>query len=540
MKKVRIGNDFSFAWAITRDGSPEDFTGATEKKLLLKSVGTVTELTGYTITGNIITIEFTPTILTKVGFYVLEFSYTLPDLGFEDEDRKVKVDVYAFEIVPRTAQASGIDELEVSSELAIGFKGDTGATGATGADGANGQDGKEVELQKTATHIQWRLEGGTWADLVALTDLKGMDGVNGANGTNGTNGKEVELQKTATHIQWRLTGGSWTDLVALSDLKGDKGDTGATGAQGIQGVKGDKGDKGDAGANGTTIAFGANKQIPFTNTTADGFSYSSNLIFDDSLKVSGANQSEVKRTGSGTNSTLNILNLLAKTSSDMIDGFGAGMDFSIEDSANVSNLIGRIAAIRSGGADNSGRIAISTGRGGSLMERMTILENGFTGIGTDNPTKTLDVAGNIRALGGVVQSQGTIGGTLYMFTLNGIEGSGPRLQLGTSTVPGEYFEIGAWASINNFNSKNRDLKLYTTNGYIYLTNSTGNVGIGTTAPNEKLDVDGVVKSKFKTLSADPTTTDIPTGYTMLVKNTTSGVLKLWANDGGTLKSVTLT
>ena len=44
---------------------------------------------------------------------------------------------------------------------------------------------------------------------------------------------------------------------------------------------------------------------------------------------------------------------------------------------------------------------------------------------------------------------------------------------------------------------------------------------------------------FSTQSADPTTSDIPSGRTRMVKNTTSGALKLWANDGGTLKSVTL-
>lgn len=45
----------------------------------------------------------------------------------------------------------------------------------------------------------------------------------------GTNGKEIELQKSTTHIQWRYVGDTnWNNLVALSDLKGEKGDTGAT------------------------------------------------------------------------------------------------------------------------------------------------------------------------------------------------------------------------------------------------------------------------------------------------------------------------
>lgn len=47
-------------------------------------------------------------------------------------------------------------------------------------------------------------------------------------------------------------------------------------------------------------------------------------------------------------------------------------------------------------------------------------------------------------------------------------------------------------------------------------------------------------TSFLSAAADPTTTDIAAGEWAMYKNTTSGVLKLWANDGGTLKSVTLT
>lgn len=51
---------------------------------------------------------------------------------------------------------------------------------------------------------------------------------------------------------------------------------------------------------------------------------------------------------------------------------------------------------------------------------------------------------------------------------------------------------------------------------------------------------GHVTSAFQTLSADPTTTDISAGNQRMVKNSTSGTLKLWANDAGTMKSVALT
>ena len=46
--------------------------------------------------------------------------------------------------------------------------------------------------------------------------------------------------------------------------------------------------------------------------------------------------------------------------------------------------------------------------------------------------------------------------------------------------------------------------------------------------------------KLNSKLTDPTTSDIPAGYSKLYKNLGTNVVKLWVNDGGTLKSVTLT
>lgn len=60
--------------------------------------------------------------------------------------------------------------------------------------------------------------------------------------------KEIELQVSATHIQWRYKGDtSWINLIALEQLKGAKGDPGV---KGDQGAKGDKGEPGQPGTNG--------------------------------------------------------------------------------------------------------------------------------------------------------------------------------------------------------------------------------------------------------------------------------------------------
>jgi hypothetical protein len=52
-----------------------------------------------------------------------------------------------------------------------------------------GEDGKSVEIQASATHVQWRLVGDpTWINIVALADLEGTPGTEGAPGSPGAAG----------------------------------------------------------------------------------------------------------------------------------------------------------------------------------------------------------------------------------------------------------------------------------------------------------------------------------------------------------------
>lgn len=115
--------------------------------------------------------------------------------------------------------------------------------GPAGTPGTPGTNGKSVELQKTATAIQWRQEGGNWANLVLLADIKGADGTNGTNGTNGVsptwiNGTTVPaagtgangdmyLRTTTGDIYGPKAAGAWGAIVA--NIKGPQGDPGTGG-----------------------------------------------------------------------------------------------------------------------------------------------------------------------------------------------------------------------------------------------------------------------------------------------------------------------
>ncbi len=125
MKKIRIGNDFVFNWAIERGGLPEDLSSVLEAKLTASVFGKKQDVP-FTVSGNIITIEFTPEICNVIGSYNLLFTYILPDLTLSDDDRKCAVDVDAFQIVAKTAQADDSTEFSMTSDMAIALKGDKG------------------------------------------------------------------------------------------------------------------------------------------------------------------------------------------------------------------------------------------------------------------------------------------------------------------------------------------------------------------------------------------------------------------------------
>ena len=118
--------------------------------------------------------------------------------------------------------------------------GEKGTDGTNGTNGTNGIDGKNIEIQNNGTFLQWRFVGdATWINLVSVSELKGSKGdigEKGKDGVDGTNGKNIEIQTTSTHIQWRVVGdGTWIDLIEISTLKGTDG---ANGTNGIDGANG--------------------------------------------------------------------------------------------------------------------------------------------------------------------------------------------------------------------------------------------------------------------------------------------------------------
>ncbi|MBI4546403.1 MAG: hypothetical protein HY707_00370 [Ignavibacteriae bacterium] len=109
-----------------------------------------------------------------------------------------------------------------------------------------------------------------------------------------------------------------------------------------------------------------------------------------------------ERASSSTNLLTLSLQLKGKTSGNMIDNYGTGIRFLIEDDASVENAIALIGASRDG-ADNSGALRFFTTIGGVTdNERMRITSEGRVAIGTTSPNTdsrtTISAASEDRAL----------------------------------------------------------------------------------------------------------------------------------------------
>lgn len=151
-----------------------------------------------------------------------------------------------------------------------GDQGTQGIPGTNGEDGVQGADGREIELNTSLTHLQWRLVGDlTWIDLLPLSEITGPEGASGADGNDGADGS-----------MW------YSGEAAPSDILGNHGDyylrsTGDVYGPKAAGIWGSpvfslKGENGQNGSNGWHVGntapssgLGINGDLYLNSATGD-------------------------------------------------------------------------------------------------------------------------------------------------------------------------------------------------------------------------------------------------------------------------------
>lgn len=155
---------------------------------------------------------------------------------------------------------------------------------------------------------------------------------------------------------------------------------------------------------------------------------------------------------------------------------------------------------------------------------------GNVGIGRTNPSQKLDVLGNARFQNLTTNNQ---------FTIDPSNGTGPRLMLGNNTTANAYFEIGAYNSQNNFDTKGRDLQFFgTTSGNaegIMLKSSGGQVGINNRSPFNQFQVNPDQGTVGTASQSGTTVTGVGTAFSSVMV----GRLLYYTNGvfGGTITAV---
>ncbi|MFM7628477.1 MAG: hypothetical protein ACKO44_03090 [Algoriphagus sp.] len=328
-----------------------------------------------------------------------------------------------------------------------GPQGPIGLTGATGATGPQGLVGPSGATGATGT------PGATGADGRTV-----LNGTSNPTSTTGTNG-DFYINTSANTLFGPKANGAWPLGVSMV---GPQGSTGATGPAGASGITGLTGAAGAAGVDGRTVLNGTSN--PTSSTGANGDFYintSTNTLFGP--KGSGVWPSGISLVGPQ----------------------GATGPQGLQGLQGIQGAQGPAGVLSNGSA--AGNTPYWNGSSW-VTNSSTIFNNGGNiGIGTTSPSSLFHVVGS--GSGGdrnnMIRVESNNNASLTLKNTNASAGGGEYQLFSSSSASNPSLGAGSFAIY--YDHPNNA-------AYRFSINTSGNVGIGTGMPTEKLDVSGNLKT----------------------------------------------
>jgi hypothetical protein len=202
--------------------------------------------------------------------------------------------------------------------------------------------------------------------------------------------------------------------------------------------------------------------------------------------TSPASNFEISDSTQATGATLSITNAHSGSwaSGDKI----GSIDFRIDDASTTEPVRAKIHSegLTTGTYPSSSQLVFSTANAHTLSERMRIDSSGNVGIGASDPLRKLHVVGNMAVNAGTDEYYGIL--------MTGGESADPKITIGdwhNSSATIKWDSTGNYLRIDSQHSTANAPIVFSGNDatteYMRI-NSSGNIGIGTTSPEEKLTI----------------------------------------------------